>query len=67
MNDQLFEMMLRKQDEIHDDIKAFAKRLDDHILDDQALRGEVNFIKRACQVTWGGLGMVLAWLGIRNS
>lgn len=57
--DKLFELMMRKQDEIHEDVRSIKDRLD-------AQSSEVYFIKKAFQVTWGGLAMLLAYLGVRN-
>jgi hypothetical protein len=64
--DQFFEMVLRKQDEMHADVKEFAERLQSHIDDDRRLANEVLFIRRAFQATWTAVGLLLAYLGIKN-
>jgi hypothetical protein len=65
--DALFELMFRKMDDIHADVKSNHQALIDHIEEDRKLANEVYFIRRAFQVTWGGLAMLLAYLGVRNS
>lgn len=68
--DRLLELILSKQDEMHDDVRIFAKTLNDHINDDKKMAQDVWVIKRVFQATWGAVvgigGLWLAWLGIRN-
>jgi hypothetical protein len=65
--DRLFELVLGKIDELHTDVKAYHTELQDHIKEDRELARDVYFVKRAFQVTWGGLAMLLAYLGVKNS
>jgi hypothetical protein len=65
--DKLFELLFEKIDEVHCDMKANHQVLMNHIEEDRKLANEVYFIRRAFQVTWGGLAMLLAYLGVKNS
>jgi hypothetical protein len=65
--DKLFELMFRKMDDMHADIKSNHQVVLNHIEEDRKLANEVWFIRRAFQVTWGGMAMLLAYLGVRNS
>jgi hypothetical protein len=65
--DRLFELIFRKMDDIHTDVKANHQVVLDHINEDRELAKEVWFVKRAFQVTWGGMAMLLAYLGVKNS
>jgi hypothetical protein len=64
--DKLFELLFTKIDDVHADVKANHRVVLQHIEEDRRLANEVWFVKRAFQVTWGGMAMLLAWLGVRN-
>jgi hypothetical protein len=66
-DDQMFEMIMRSQDEIRDELRTYHHDLMEHIEEDRKLANEVWFVKRAFQVTWAALGMGVAWLGIKNA
>lgn len=69
-NDQVFELIMRKLDSLHDDVRQFQQELHAHIEDDQQLKNDVWFIKRAFQTTWTALvgagGLLLAWMSLKD-
>lgn len=75
MEDQLFELMLSKMDDLkeqqqatHTAVTSFNEKLEKHIKDDQELARDVWVVKRVFQATWGAVvglgGLYLAWMGI---
>lgn len=65
-DDQVFELIMSKMDALHDDIRQFQIELNTHIKEDQTVYKDVNFIKRAFQVTWTAFLGWLAFLGVKD-
>ena len=64
--DKLFELMFRRLDEIHEDTKAMAEALAEHVAKDDLRFEDVRFIKKMFYGAWAGLGMLLVYLGLKN-
>jgi len=69
VDDQLFQMMLSKQNAIHQDVRQIQVTLNEHISKDEAQYREIWFIKRAFQITWtvlAGAAGFLGWTGMKS-